>query len=68
MQGCPSSTSPRGCAFQLSTEDLVADGLLNVRQAAAFLGISRSKLYSLVERDELPYVKLARLGAFRREP
>lgn len=46
-------------------EELVADGLLNVRQAAAFLGISRSKLNSLMERGELPYVKL---GAARRIP
>ena len=46
-------------------EELVADGLLNVRQAAAFLGISRTKLYSLMERGELPYVKL---GAARRIP
>ena len=39
---------------------LVADGLLTVREAAAFLRISRSSLYVLMDRGELPFAKLGR--------
>ncbi len=39
---------------------LVEDGLLTVREAAAFLRLSRSNLYALMERGELPFVKLGR--------
>ncbi|MBE3597535.1 MAG: helix-turn-helix domain-containing protein [Limnochordaceae bacterium] len=46
-------------------EQLVADGLLTVKQAAEFLGISRSQVYALMERGELPYVKI---GSSRRIP
>ena len=44
---------------------LVADGLLTVREAAAFLGISRSSLYVLMDRGELPFAKI---GRSRRVP
>ena len=40
--------------------DLVADGLLTVREAARFLRLSRSNLYALMERGELAFVKLGR--------
>ncbi len=40
--------------------DLVADGLLTVREAADFLRISRSRLYELMDRGELIYLKLGR--------
>ena len=39
---------------------LVEDGLVTVAEAAAFLRLSRSNLYTLMERGELPFVKLGR--------
>jgi excisionase family DNA binding protein len=39
------------------------DGLANVGEAMEFLRVSRSSLYSLMDRGVLPYVKL---GASRR--
>ena len=39
---------------------LITDGLLNVAESAAFLRLSRSALYALMERGELPYVTLGR--------
>lgn len=44
---------------------LVADGLVAVAEAAAFLGVSRSALYLMMDRGELPFVKL---GRSRRVP
>jgi excisionase family DNA binding protein len=41
-------------------EVMVADGLLNIRQACDFLQVSRSSLYSLMESGALPYTKIAR--------
>ncbi len=39
---------------------LVEDGLLKVAAAAAFLSLSRATLYTLMDRGELPFVKLGR--------
>ena len=39
---------------------LVADGLMTVSEAAAFLSLSRATLYTLMDRGELPFVKLGR--------
>jgi excisionase family DNA binding protein len=47
------------------SDALLADGLVPVSEAAAFLGVSRSTLYALMERGELPYVKI---GRARRVP
>lgn len=44
---------------------LVADGHVTVTEAARFLDLSRSAVYSLMERGELPYVKF---GRARRVP
>jgi excisionase family DNA binding protein len=41
-------------------EELVRDGLLNVKQAAVFLEISVAGLYALMSRGELSYVKIGR--------
>ncbi len=41
-------------------EELVADGLLTVPEAASFLRLSRSNLYALMERGELRFVKIGR--------
>ncbi len=46
-------------------EDLVAEGLLTIVETAAFLSISRSKLYELMDSGELAFVKL---GRSRRVP
>lgn len=45
--------------------DLMAEGLLGAREAAAFLGIGRSKVYDFMASQDLPYVKL---GKSRRIP
>jgi excisionase family DNA binding protein len=40
--------------------ELVADGLASIPEASKFLGISRSKLYEMMERGELRFCKLGR--------
>lgn len=40
--------------------DLVADGLLSIEEACAFLSISRSTLYELMDQGELPFTKIGR--------
>ena len=40
--------------------ELVADGLLTVRECAEFLHLSRSKIYELMDAGELCFVKLGR--------
>lgn len=40
--------------------DLVADGLLSVEEACAFLSVGRSTLYELMDRGELPFTKIGR--------
>ena len=39
---------------------LVSDGLMRVQEAARFLGLSRASVYQLMDRGELPWVKLGR--------
>jgi excisionase family DNA binding protein len=46
-------------------EDLVLDGLDRVGEVARFLKLSVSTVYGLMDRGELPYVKL---GKSRRIP
>ena len=46
-------------------EEIVSEGLLCVSKVAAFLGVSRTTIYQLMERGELPWVKL---GRARRVP
>lgn len=41
-------------------ESLVADGLVSIDEAMAFLQVSRSTLYMLMERGLLRFVKLGR--------
>ena len=48
-----------------SSEDLFEEGLLSVQEASKYLSISKSKLYSLMDAGELPYVKI---GKARRIP
>lgn len=40
--------------------ELVGDGLKRVPEAAAFLGVSRSHVYMMMEQGTLPFVKLGR--------
>jgi len=40
--------------------ELIEDGLVTVRDAAAFLSISVAGVYSLMSRGALPYVKIGR--------
>ncbi len=39
--------------------------LWDVRQAAKFLGVSVKKVRSLIEKREIPFVKIGRLYRFR---
>jgi len=48
-----------------ATEVLVGDGLLTVSEATAFLRLSRSTLYTLMDEGELAFV---RIGRARRIP
>lgn len=41
-------------------EDLLADGCLGVPEAAEFIGLGKSTLYLMMDRGELPYVKIGR--------
>jgi excisionase family DNA binding protein len=45
--------------------DLMAEGLLDAKEAADFLGIGRTKVYDFMSSQDLPYVKL---GKSRRIP
>jgi excisionase family DNA binding protein len=40
--------------------DLLADGLANIKEAAHFLSIGRTKLYELLAKEELPHVKIGK--------
>jgi len=50
--GSPILAAPEGA------EALLQDGLTSVKEAMAFLCISRSTLYQLMDKGELCYVKL----------
>ena len=54
-----------GSANRADAPAFVSDGLLSVAAAAAFLSVSRSKLYEMMDGGLLPYVKL---GRSRRVP
>ena len=45
--------------------DLMAEGLLDAKEAAHFLGICRTKVYDFMSSQDLPFVKL---GKSRRIP
>ena len=45
---------------------IVADGLMTISEATKFLSISRSKLYTMMDKGELAYVKLGRCRRIRR--
>ena len=55
----------RGTAERHDPRELVADGLMTVRDAQRFLGVGHSMLYQLMGRGEIPYV---RIGTARRIP
>jgi excisionase family DNA binding protein len=67
MDGHPHllDSTPIQSAVRDGPAELVSDGLVTVPEAAAFLSLSRSTLYALMERGDLPYV---RIGAARRIP
>jgi excisionase family DNA binding protein len=46
-------------------EPTTNDGLANIRQAEEFLAVSRSTLYVLMDKGDLPYAKI---GKSRRIP
>jgi len=42
--------------------DLMAEGLVTIKEAGKFLGISRTKVYDLLTLEELPHVKIDRVS------
>lgn len=46
---------------------LVDSGLARIDEGCRFLGISRAKLYEIMERGELPYVKIGRSRRLPRQ-
>ena len=42
------------------TEPIVADGLLTIKEAGAFLKVSRATIYTLMDSGDLPFVKIGR--------
>lgn len=45
---------------ETQTGSLISEGLVNITEATAFLRLSRSAVYALMEKGELPYVTLGR--------
>jgi excisionase family DNA binding protein len=43
-----------------TNEELVADGLATVEEAARFLSVGRSTLYGLMDAGNLPHCKIGR--------
>lgn len=41
--------------------------LMNIEEAASFLGIKKSRLYTATRKKELPFMKVGRLLRFERE-
>ena len=41
-------------------EELVSEGLVSTKLAAEFLGVSRTTLWQLMNRQELPWVHIGR--------
>lgn len=58
MQSSPPSN--RLVISEGQTQDALEGGLLKVADAARLLGLGRSKLYDLMERGEIQYVKFGR--------
>lgn len=46
--------------MEQSKIELVTDGLAAMKEAIQFSGLSRSKIYNLMENGELAYVKIGR--------
>ena len=51
--------------MRMRDESLVADGLLSVEEAMAFLSVGRTTVYELMDKGFLPYAKI---GRSRRVP
>jgi excisionase family DNA binding protein len=49
----------KGCAMD-ERDELVEGGLMTVKEAAVFLGLSAAKLYALMESGDLVYCKIGR--------
>ena len=44
----------------MTPDELIADGLMTVPEAAKFLAVGRSSVYEAMDRGELAFVKLGR--------
>lgn len=43
-----------------TVEELVADGLCTVNEAVQFWGVKKSLVYAMMERGDIPYVRIGR--------
>jgi excisionase family DNA binding protein len=46
--------------IDIKATEMVIDGLARIAEAVTFLGLSRSKLYELMDAGDLPFVLLGR--------
>ncbi len=46
--------------------DVPEDRILTVREVAAYLQISKSKIYYMLSRDEIPHIRIGRNVRIRR--
>jgi excisionase family DNA binding protein len=51
----------------MSNLNLSRGGLLSVKEAAEYLGISESTIYTWKSQKRIPYIKVGRRVLFRRE-
>ncbi len=56
---------PKHMSPLFQVPDLMAEGLVTIKEASEYLRLQRSTIYSIMERAELPYVKM---GKSRRIP
>lgn len=47
-------------------KNVSADGLMDMKQTAAYLNIKKQTLYDMVMRRKIPVIKIGRLNRFRR--
>jgi excisionase family DNA binding protein len=55
------TTSRNGSAWYGEVSDGVGDRLLDVNEVAEYLRVSRSSVYKMIERGEIPAIRLGRL-------
>jgi excisionase family DNA binding protein len=54
------ATQQEGVIMKSAAETLVEEGMMSVGEAMEFLSISRSHLYELMNKREIPWAKIGR--------